>query len=582
MTRVLSRGCVLLAALFAIALVAGPAAAAGVPVAAAVASPPRQAVLVLDTSGSMQGSGIAAARAAALTFADRVPAEVRIALVTFAGRPQVVLSPTTDRAALRSAVNQVTAGGNTSLYDGILTAVAVAAPAGTQQRLIVLSDGDDTTSTHSLHDVESAVASHHAVVDVIRFRGGTAALNSVAAASGGRVLPAADASQLAGAFSTAAGEFTGPAAGPATPPTSAAASAPARRPAVPAPAPARRVSASATSSWSPALVIALGAAFVAILGAVLVATWTPLAGGSAKQRKARLAEVGRYRLIASGPARPDGEAGSTASLLPSNVTSAALTVADRAVRARGSRQKIVDSLDRAGLRLRAEEWVVLQLSVVLICAAALTALLRSPLGVVLGAIAGYLGLRAFLSIKAGRRASAFEAALPDMLQLLAGSVRSGFSLNQAVLGVVSEGAEPVSSEFARALTEVRLGADLEDALEEVAQRMGSLDLHLVLLAVRTSREVGGNLAEVLMTTAETMRDRSQVKGQVKVLSAEGRLSARVLIALPFVILAYLVSFRPQYLHPLVSTHLGWALIAAGGALLVVGAVWIRRMVRMEV
>jgi len=313
---------------------------------------------------------------------------------------------------------------------------------------------------------------------------------------------------------------------------------------------------------------------------VLVAAWMPLAGAKGKQRRARLADVGRYRLI--GASNPGPERGADQSLLPTQVTSAALNVAGRAVRVRGTRQKIVDSLDRAGVRMRAEEWVVLQLSVVLVSAAAITAALRSPVGMLLGAGLGYLGLRAYLSIKTSRRAIAFEAQLPDMLQLLAGSVRSGFSMTQAVAGVVNEGAEPVASEFARALTEVRLGADLEDALEEVAQRMDSLDLHLVLLAVRTSREVGGNLAEVLMTTAETMRERTLIKGQVRVHSAEGRISAKVLIALPFLITGYLLAFRPNYLKPLVDTNVGVALIAGGAVLLVAGIVWIRNMVRLEV
>jgi tight adherence protein B len=571
--------------------------------------PQREAILVLDTSGSMRGSGIAAAKAAALTFAARVPADVRIALVTFAGRPTVLLAPTTDRSGLRAALDHVAAGGNTSLYDGILAAASLPAPAGTLRRLVVLSDGNDTVSRHSLHDAESTLSAAHVVVDVIRFRGGSPALDGVAASSGGRVLPASDAGTLATAFSAAAKAFTARAEITVSLPASAAghtvqiavsmqagartvAAAPVAVavPSVPAPAhtvptsrpaSARAVAAAGAGTvWSPSLIIALVTAFVAIFAIVLVAAWTPVAGARVKQRRARLAEVGRYRLIGARDTRAAD--GPDQALLPSQVTSAALNFADRAVQARGTRQKIVDSLDRAGLRMRAEEWVVLQLSAVLISAAAFTAVLRSPLGMLIGAGLGYLGLRAFVSIKTSRRATAFSAQLPDMLQLLAGSVRSGFSMTQAVAGVVNEGAEPVASEFARALTEVRLGADLEDALDEVAQRMDSLDLHLVLLAVRTSREVGGNLAEVLMTTAETMRERSQLKGQVRVLSAEGRMSAQVLIALPFLILGYLIAFRPQYLHPLVSTGLGWALVAAGSTLLVVGAVWIRRMVRMEV
>ena len=144
-------------------------------------------------------------------------------------------------------------------------------------------------------------------------------------------------------------------------------------------------------------------------------------------------------------------------------------------------------------------------------------------GLLFGGLLGWLGTRFYLRFKMSRRCAAFADQLPDTLQLVASSLRSGFSLLQALDGVVREGSAPASTEFARALSDGRLGIDIEDALDKVADRMRCQDLSWVVMAIRISREVGGNLAEVLLTTVHTMRERSQVRRQVRALSAEGRL-----------------------------------------------------------
>jgi tight adherence protein B len=102
------------------------------------------------------------------------------------------------------------------------------------------------------------------------------------------------------------------------------------------------------------------------------------------------------------------------------------------------------------------------------------------------------------------------------------------------------------------------------------------------MAIRTSREVGGNLAEVLQTTMLTMRERVELHGHVRVLTAEGRFSAKVLVGLPLVVAAYLLVFKKGYLHPLYGSAAGIALLAAGGALLVIGTVWLNRLTKIEV
>jgi tight adherence protein B len=129
---------------------------------------------------------------------------------------------------------------------------------------------------------------------------------------------------------------------------------------------------------------------------------------------------------------------------------------------------------------------------------------------------------------------------------------------------------------------VRLGSELEQAVDDVALRVKCDDLSWVVMAVRISREVGGNLAETLSNTVQTMRQRAELRGQVRVLTAEGRISARILTALPFLVAGALALFRPGYLTPLWTTGQGVALLAVGAVLLVLGSIWLRRLVEIKV
>jgi tight adherence protein B len=235
------------------------------------------------------------------------------------------------------------------------------------------------------------------------------------------------------------------------------------------------------------------------------------------------------------------------------------------------------------MRMRPQEWLLLRIAAVVVAVALSTVLSGSlVLGVLIGALLGWLGTYLVVRVKAARRCSAFADQLPDVLQLIASSLRSGFSLAQALDGVVREGAQPAASEFGRALTEARLGVEVEDALDGVAERMKCRDLAWVVMAVRISREVGGNLAEVLLTTVHTIRERAQLKRQVRALSAEGRMSAYVLIALPIFVAGWFVLVRPQYLRPLYTQPLGIAMLAFAVLGVIVGSWWMSRVVKVEV
>jgi Flp pilus assembly protein TadB len=333
-------------------------------------------------------------------------------------------------------------------------------------------------------------------------------------------------------------------------------------------------SASNTMLW-----LLIGTSFVGLLMAALLALWLPAAARTRTANQARLAEVGHYRVLAAVGRE---QAVATSGPTESASSKAVLSFFDRLVRSRGNRQTIIERLERAGLRIKPEEWVVLQVASVLITAALVAILSGNVFGVFIGGVVGYLAVQWFLKFKTARRQRAFNDQLPDVLQLIAGSLRSGFSLNQAVAAVVREGNEPGASEFARALTEVRLGSTLEDALDRVSERMDCADLHWVVLAVRISREVGGNLAEVILNTVGTMRERAQIRGQIRVLSAEGRISARILISLPFLLAGYLLLTRPSYLKPLYTTTVGIELLVGGFVLLGFGSFWISRLVKIEV
>jgi Flp pilus assembly protein TadB len=320
-------------------------------------------------------------------------------------------------------------------------------------------------------------------------------------------------------------------------------------------------------------------AFAAMLAVALYALLAPLAKKQREDKQARIDEVYRYRVLGaySGIEMDAAPEAQTEGVLATR----ALAVMDKAVRARGQRDRLLLELERAGMRMRPEEWAGLQLAIT-VGLAAVGAFLIGPVGLVVGGVFGWVGCRYYVRRKTSKRVAAFQSQLPDALQLLSGALRTGFALNQAIGTVVREGIEPVSSEFGRAMQEVRLGENLEDALEHVAQRMQSYDMGLVVMAIRTAREVGGNLAEVLGTTTTTMRERVQLYGEVRVLTAEGRFSAKVLVGLPILMTIYLLLFKKAYLKPLYTTGSGIAMLAVGVALLIGGSFWLNRLTKIEV
>ncbi len=573
-----------------------PVHASATPVAARPDAVVRKAVILIDTSGSMAGAGIDGARQAALAYLASLPGDVAVGLVSFSDRPHPLVAPTRDRSALRNAIAGLTAGGETALYDAVGAAVSMLGTTG-DRSVVLLSDGGDTRSTSSLTQLVSLLSASGVRVDAVAFRTGEsmqATLQRIATASGGRVVNAGSVGEVTDAFSSAARRLASQllidvqvpaaaagrsvlvrvsvpaAAGPATAAVTVA------LPRAPAPAPAERSVAAPHRLARP--VVLLTILFVGLFGLLLVALQALFTPPSDDERTKQL--IARYT-VRPASAPPSDDAAPAGKLGALALTRPALAVAERWVSRGERKERLAMLLTRGDVSLKPNEWLVVMAGAALAAAVFATAVTHLLLVGAAGGLFAALALHVWLRVKGRRRLAAFEALLPDSLQLIAGSLSSGFSLPQAIAAVVHEGSEPISGELQRALAEARLGVPVEDALDKVADRMDSNDFRWVVMAIRIQREVGGNLAEVLLTTMATMRDRARLRRQVRALSAEGRLSAYILVGLPICMAAYMFAFRRTYISALYTDPLGIVMLVGAVVLVCAGALWMRKIVQVE-
>jgi tight adherence protein B len=267
------------------------------------------------------------------------------------------------------------------------------------------------------------------------------------------------------------------------------------------------------------------------------------------------------------------------------VTAATVGAIDRRMQRRENAVFGANRLELAGVKMAPAAFVLMVL-----CGAAVLGFLGAMLGgltfwsiplFALFALLAPIGARVLLSILSGRRRTAFADQLDDTLTLLAGSLRAGHSLLRAVDAAGQELEPPTSVEFTRVVNETRLGRDLGDALQLTAIRMRSDDFQWVAQAVAINQEAGGNLSEVLDQAGTTIRERNQIRRQVKALSAEGRLSAIILLLLPIVVLLGLLVIRPSYFAGFFTNILGILAIGVAVILMTLGALWMRVMVRVK-
>jgi tight adherence protein B len=554
----------------------------------------RTTVLALDVSDSMKGERFEAAKQAALTYLDSAPADVAVGLVTFAGEVTVIDSPTTDHASLEQAIGDLALSRGTALYDGVLEALVQAGPEG-QRDVIVLSDGADTTSTQ-LDDVVAGAKESDVGVNVVALeqsRANQAKLRQITDASEGTVLPADDPAALAAVFKQEADalakqvliEFEAPRSGEAKVTASleaagetytdstftslrAAGSANADSD---GPIPVEPSTSAPDKRYLYGGLGAIGLGLSVVLAVLLIR----------KPKDDQGSLVARQLDFYAGGGRTGTDATMQTARAQINVRGSAVAAAGKIVEKAGFEERMTQKLTSAGLSLTTAEWLLLHAGLT-IGGALVGFLLGGAAAMLLLLALGAVGPWVYLGMKASRRLKAFSRQLADTLQLMSGGLSAGLSLPQAVDTVVREGNEPMAGELRRTLIEQRLGVDIEDALDGVANRMQSKDFAWIVMAIRIQREVGGNLAELLDTVAATIREREYLRRQVRTLSAEGRLSAWILGLLPVVFALYLALMKPGYLAPMYTTGIGVILTGGAVVMMTLGAFVLKAIVKVEV
>jgi tight adherence protein B len=255
---------------------------------------------------------------------------------------------------------------------------------------------------------------------------------------------------------------------------------------------------------------------------------------------------------------------------------------DEALADREFAQKWRVQLARADLKLTVSEYFALHVISGIGAAVVGTFLFGTP---IVGGVAGIAGLffpRFYVARKQGQRLKAYENQLPDTLSLWVNALRSGYSVLQAMEAIGSESPEPTSMEFKRVVQEVQLGIPMEDALDHLLTRLPSDDMDLVNTAVNIQREVGGNLAEILESISHTIRDRIKLKGEIRVLTSQGRITGWIISMLPIVLTIFLYFISPNYMGGLVENRMcGWPMLGCGLGLIGTGAAIIQKIVAIE-
>ncbi len=526
-----------------LALAVGPQTS-GTAAESQIRAPRFDVVAVLDTSlrDGQNAKNLEDQKRALTKYVRSLPPAIRVAIVTVGKFPTVIRDLTNERDATVVAVADLTADGDAALLDGlVLAADQFETIAESKKQIVMFTDGNDQSSSSTIDLVRTRLLNDAIRVDAITFSTATAnqaTIDLLTSSTGGQALAATDLKGVVD-LATRTTEWARPVTIIAPKP----------------PSQAKKLLASPLVKYA-----LMGLVFIAVLMAML-----------------NLTAPGPEKVNLTGTkADKKGGVSTPVAGLAEKMTQ----VADKAIAKQGRTKGINASLERAGMNLRPGEFVVLALAL----GFAFGAVAVLKFGLYIGAPVGFFGMllggKLFLAQKIKKRSAAFGEQLSDTLQLLSSSLRAGQSMMQALDSVSKEGDPPASEEFRRVIVEARLGRDVVDAMKAMADRVQSEDFGWVVPAIEINREVGGDLAEVLDTVAKTIRDRADLRRQVKTLSAEGRFSAFVLLGLPIAITLIIRTSNPTYIAALGS---GKGLYLAGGgvALMVIGAVWLMKICKIE-
>lgn len=263
-----------------------------------------------------------------------------------------------------------------------------------------------------------------------------------------------------------------------------------------------------------------------------------------------------------------------------------LTTAKEKVRkrlkAKDKNKSIEMMLQRAGIPLKSEEYVMFQWISVIFFALLFYLFKPAILLLVFGAIFGFVLPKMIVRSKQKKRLQQFNNYLPEMISTVVNALRAGFSFFQALRNVMEESPSPVKEELAIVLQEMQYGATVEESLNRMKERMPSNDLDLMIQAILIQRQVGGNLAVVLEKIVHTIRERIKIQGQIKTLTAQGKMSGMVIALLPLGLAGMLFLVNPPYMLVLFTNPIGLVLLGVGGVSMMIGFFFIMKITTIEV
>lgn len=557
-------------------------------------------VLAIDTSGSMKGEPIEAAKIATSLFIDEMRKIDKFAVVGFSDDIKVYSIFTKDRQQLKNSIAQVEAKGETSLFDGIDISIDQFKDLDIKYKyVVVLSDGMDTVSKLKYTDIINKAKKENVTIYSIALLSkdyNPANLSEISGSTGGEMLIAASTGELKELYGnisrkirnqykisytslwpnmeTIKSDIFIEKSGASDSITLSY-----KNPYF-APQPTKTINEQPPASylkylsiWWVRLIIYV-AIFICILMflyALILIIFRP------KPVLKKKTEIYGSKTPVNISSDEDNDQEKVRHGIFGRLSGLTSKVASK----RGFVELFDLKLERAGLKIRGSEFMTLQIISVLIIGILIQLFVKNAFltaaVVFLLIIVPFL----FINILTARRIQKFDEQLPDTLQLISGALKAGYSFNQSINMVVDETKPPISDEFARVLNEVRMGLPEKEALENSANRIGSSHFAWVVMAINVQREVGGNLSEIMEIIADTIRERARVMNQIKALTSEGRLSAIILIALPIVLGIILFTINRAYIGLLFTNRIGLVMVAFSAFLMITGIVWILKIVNVK-
>ncbi len=571
---------------------------------------PMTVVLAIDTSGSMQGDPLNNAKAAAKEFVRNMKEPHRIAIVSFSTSPVLVAGLTSDKSVLNGAIDSLGSSGDTALYDGLNLCLEISAEAPDAQRnIIILSDGSDNISKVGFDQVLNRAKNDQVTVFGVGLQSGefnADVLKKIADDTSGKLVLTSDSAALADLYKMLAKELSSQytvsymsKVEPAdkdipinlrvligqinTENNTSVANPTYNKTAVPkkgsnVPGFIRNAPLAAASSplW---LLLMLGLLFLSIF-------LTAVIGGSlfTTNRSFLKKQMNFYDKVAKKESRgmAKDSTGSEDKMDERRLLEEAIKMTKLVADKRGFIDTIQLLLIQAQLPLKPAEFILFHFGGVVIVGLISILFVKNFITTLFLIFSGVCIPLLYIYYRIDKRKKAFHEQLPDMLMLVASSLRAGYGLLQSLRMVADEMDPPISSELKKVLVEVNLGLSLKEALDGMALRIGSENLTWVVTAIRIQEEVGGNLVELFNNIGETIRERDQVSRQISVLTAEGKISAIILFVLPILLGIVFFVINRTYISLLYSSLPGIIMIIVASILMVIGGIWFRKIVSIEV